>query len=166
MRDTGTPDSGYFADWVLSQLNGYIGDTKPMPVIVETSFDLQTQDKAERAVAHVLDSEGPRIGASQAALVAMTPDGAIRAMVGGRSYSGSSFNRATDAERQPGSAFKPFVYLTAFEHGHTPDDVMNDGPVDIHGWKPSDFEGEFQGHITLTQAFAKSSNADRGAAHR
>ena len=84
----------------------------------------------------------------------MTPDGAIRAMVGGRSYADSSFNRATDAVRQPGSAFKPFVYLTAFEHGHTPNDVMNDGPVDIHGWRPSDFEGEYQGEITLTKAFA------------
>jgi penicillin-binding protein 1A len=79
-------------------------------------------------------------------------------MVGGRSYSESSFNRASDAERQPGSAFKPFVYLTAFEHGHTPGDIMRDGPVDIHGWKPSDFEGEYQGDITLTQAFAESSN--------
>ena len=96
----------------------------------------------------------------------MTPDGAIRAMVGGRSYSESSFNRASDAERQPGSAFKPFVYLTAFEHGHNPDDIMHDGPVDIHGWKPSDFEGEYQGDITLTKAFAESSNVDRGAADR
>jgi penicillin-binding protein 1A len=164
-QDSGTPDSGYFADWVLSRLNGIIGQSPDQgsdkgsdAVIVETSFDLATQDMAEHAVSEVLDRDGPRIGASQAALVAMTPDGAIRAMVGGRSYSGSSFNRATDAERQPGSAFKPFVYLTAFEHGHGPDDVMNDGPVDIHGWKPSDFEGEFQGPITLTKAFAESSN--------
>ena len=96
--------------------------------------------------------------ASEAALVAMTPDGAVRAMVGGRSYEQSSYNRATDAMRQPGSAFKPFVYLAAFEHGHTPDDVMNDGPVDIHGWKPSDYEGKYEGEITLTRAFAKSSN--------
>ena len=88
----------------------------------------------------------------------MTPDGAFRAMVGGRSYEQSSSNRATDAMRQPGSAFKPFVYLAAFEHGHTPDDVMRDGPVDIHGWKPDDYEGEFEGDISLTRAFAKSSN--------
>ena len=67
-----------------------------------------------------LDGEGEKFNASQAALVAMTPDGAIRAMVGGRNYGGSGFNRATDAVRQPGSAFKPFVYLTALEHGHTP----------------------------------------------
>ena len=157
MRGSGTPESGYFADWILSRLDGFIGDNTE-PVIVETSFDLQTQDLAERAVAQTLDTEGARIGASQAALVAMTPDGAIRAMVGGRSYSESSYNRASDAERQPGSAFKPFVYLTAFEHGHAPDDIMHDGPVDIHGWKPSDFEGEYQGDISLTTAFAQSSN--------
>ena len=157
LQGSGTPDSGYFADWVLSRLNGFIGSGTE-PVVVETSFDLQTQDMAERAVKDELNREGPRIGASQAALVAMTPDGAIRAMVGGRSYNESSYNRAGDAVRQPGSAFKPFVYLTAFEHGHTPDDVMNDGPVDIHGWKPSDFEGEYQGAISLTKAFAQSSN--------
>jgi len=157
LKDSGTPESGYFADWILSRLDSYIGGNTD-PVIVETSFDLQTQGMAERAVAQGLDSEGVQIGASQAALVAMTPDGAIRAMVGGRSYALSSFNRASDAERQPGSAFKPFVYLAAFEHGHTPDDIMHDGPVDIHGWKPSDFEGEYQGDITLTQAFAQSSN--------
>jgi penicillin-binding protein 1A len=88
----------------------------------------------------------------------MTPDGAVRAMVGGRSYEQSSYNRATDAMRQPGSAFKPFVYLAAFEHGHTPTDVMHDGPVDIHGWQPDDYEGKFEGDISLTRAFAKSSN--------
>jgi penicillin-binding protein 1A len=157
MKGSGTPQSGYFADWVLSRLDGFIGDTTE-PVIVETSFDLETQAMAEHAVVQTLDTEGARIGASQAALVAMTPDGAIRAMVGGRSYSASSYNRASDAERQPGSAFKPFVYLTAFEHGHTPNDVMHDGPVDIHGWKPSDFESEYKGDITLTKAFAESSN--------
>ena len=155
---TGSPDSGYFSDWVVSQLNGILGQGAE-PVIVETSLDLDTQNLAERAVGHGLDTEGEKIHASQAALVAMTPDGAIRAMVGGRSYAQSSFNRATDAVRQPGSAFKPFVYLTAFEHGHTPDDIMHDGPVDIHGWKPSDFEGEYQGDITLTRAFAESSNS-------
>ncbi len=89
----------------------------------------------------------------------MTPDGAVRAMVGGRDYGGSGFNRATDAVRQPGSAFKPFVYLTALEHGHTIDEMVNDGPVDIHGWKPTDFEGHFKGRIPLIEAFADSSNS-------
>ena len=98
--------------------------------------------------------------ASQAALVAMTPDGAVRAMVGGRNYGGSGFNRATEAVRQPGSAFKPFVYLTALEHGHTLEETVNDGPVDIHGWKPDDFEGHFKaGEVLLIQAFAESSNS-------
>jgi penicillin-binding protein 1A len=157
LRATGTPGSGWFADWVVARLHGLIGDTRE-PVIVETSFDLETQQLAERAVTRGL-AEGGRIGAGQAALVAMTPDGAVRAMVGGASYESSTFNRATDAVRQPGSAFKPFVYLAAFEHGRGPDDVMNDGPVDIHGWKPQDFEGEYQGPIPLIKAFAESSNS-------
>ena len=71
----------------------------------------------------------------------------------------SGFNRATDAVRQPGSAFKPFVYLTALEHGHTPDDTVNDGPVNIHGWKPTDYEGQFKGQMPLIEAFAESSNS-------
>jgi penicillin-binding protein 1A len=156
-RGSGTPDSGYFADWIMSRLSGMIGDSSE-PVVVETSFDLGTQGLAEHALARGLEADGARIRAAQGALVAMTPDGAIRAMVGGRSYQQSTFNRAADAVRQPGSAFKPFVYLTAFEHGRAPDDIMHDGPVDIHGWKPSDFEGEYQGDISLTQAFAESSN--------
>ncbi len=158
VRGSGTPGSGYFADWVLSRLSGYIGDNDDS-LIVETTFDLDAQALAERAVAQGLTAEGDKFHASQAVLVAMTPDGAIRAMVGGRSYEASSFNRATDALRQPGSAFKPFVYLTAFEHGRTPDDIMNDGPVDIHGWKPQDFEGHFEGPMSLDHAFAKSSNS-------
>ncbi len=157
VRGTGTPGSGYFADWLISRLSGYVGDADDS-MIVETTFDLDAQAQAERAVAQGLAAQGATLHASQAALVAMTPDGAIRAMVGGRSYEASSYNRATDAMRQPGSAFKPFVYLAAFEHGRTPDDVMNDGPVDIHGWKPSDYEGKFQGAMSLTNAFAKSSN--------
>ncbi len=157
VRETATPGSGYFADWVLSRLSGYVGDSDES-LIVETTLDLDAQSQAERAVAQGLAAEGDTLHAGQAALVAMTPDGAVRAMVGGRSYSASSYNRATDAVRQPGSAFKPFVYLAAFEHGHTPDDIMNDGPVDIHGWKPDDYEGRFEGNISLTRAFAKSSN--------
>jgi len=157
VTSAGTPQAGYFTDWLISQLNGIVGQGAEA-VTVETSFDLGTQDMAERAVAQGLDAEGEKIHAGQAALVAMTPDGAIRAMVGGRSYAQSSFNRATDAVRQPGSAFKPFVYLTAFENGRTPDDIMHDGPVNIRGWKPSDFEGKYKGDITLTEAFAESSN--------
>jgi penicillin-binding protein 1A len=158
MRTTGTPGSGWFADWVMAHLNEQVGASSE-PIIVETSFDLQTQTLAERAVAEGLAEEGGKFNASQAALVAMTPDGAVRAMVGGRDYGTSTFDRATDSQRQPGSAFKPFVYLTALEHGHTIDETVNDGPVDIHGWKPTDFEGHFKGEISLVEAFADSSNS-------
>jgi penicillin-binding protein 1A len=158
VRATGTPGAGWFADWVEARLDDYVGRTGA-PLVVETSLDLETQALAERAVAQGMATEGARLHASQAALVAITPDGAIRAMVGGAQYSVASFNRATDAVRQPGSAFKPFVYLTAFEHGRTPDDVMNDGPVDIHGWKPQDYEGRFKGPVPLIEAFAESSNS-------
>ena len=158
VRATGTPGAGWFADWVESRLDDFVGHTGE-PLIVETSLDLQTQAMAERAVAEGMAGDGARFSAGQAALVAMTPDGAVRAMVGGTSYADSTFNRATDAVRQPGSAFKPFVYLTAFEHGRRPSDVMNDGPVDIHGWKPQDYEGYFKGPMTLVEAFAESSNS-------
>ncbi len=148
--------AGYFADWAIAEAHGDIGDTDE-PIVIETTFDRDLQTQAEAAVRTGLAQQGKSLHASQAALVAMTPDGAIRAMVGGRSYSDSPFNRAL-AKRQPGSAFKPFVYLSAFEHGHKPDDLMNDGPIDIHGWKPGDYEGKFEGEITLIRAFAKSSN--------
>jgi len=158
MRGSGRTGGGYFTDWVVSRVAGYIGETDE-PVIVETSFDLDVQAHAERAVQSGLAEQGEKLNAGQAVLIAMTPDGAVRAMVGGRSYEQSPFNRATDALRQPGSAFKPFVYLTAFEHGHTPNDVMNDAPINIHGWKPDDYEGKYEGEITLLRAFAKSSNS-------
>ena len=158
MHATSTPGSGYFADWVVAHVPGFVGDVSE-PIVVQTTLDLDMQKKAEHAVETGLARDGTRLRAGEGALVAMTPDGAIRAMVGGRSYAQSPFNRATDALRQPGSAFKPFVYLTAFEHGHSPDDIANDEPVDIHGWKPSDYEGHFEGEITLTRAFAKSSNS-------
>jgi penicillin-binding protein 1A len=158
VRDTSTPDSGYFADWIISRIPGYAGDVDE-PIVVETTFDVGAQQKAERAITLGLAQEGRGLHAHEAALVAMTPDGAVRAMVGGSSYSDSPFNRATDASRQPGSAFKPFVYLAAFEHGKSPSDMMNDEPVDIGGWTPSDYEGRYEGEITLERAFAKSSNS-------
>jgi penicillin-binding protein 1A len=158
VRATSTPGSGYFVDWVVGHVQGFVGDVAE-PIVVDTSFDIDTQEKAEKALEAGLARDGKALHASEGAIVAMTPDGAIRAMVGGRSYAQSPFNRVTDAMRQPGSAFKPFVYLAAFERGHTPSDIAADEPVDIHGWKPSDYEGKFEGEITLTRAFAKSSNS-------
>jgi penicillin-binding protein 1A len=158
VRGTATPGSGYFADWVMSQIPGYVGEAKEA-LVVEASFDLDAQAEAERAVTASLKEEGAKFNASQAVLVAMTPDGAVRAMVGGASYAQSPYNRATDAQRQPGSAFKPFVYLTALENGRKPGDQMNDGPVDIRGWKPEDYEGKYRGMVSLQEAFAISSNS-------
>jgi penicillin-binding protein 1A len=158
VRDTGTPNSGYFVDWVISRIPGYIGNINE-PIVVETTFDVASQQMAERAVVQGLAREGSGLHAHEAALVAMLPDGAVRALVGGRSYADSPFDRATDASRQPGSAFKPFVYLTAFEHGRNPSDTMDDEPVNIHGWRPADFEGRYEGEISLERAFAKSSNS-------
>jgi penicillin-binding protein 1A len=158
MQATGTPGAGYFADWVVSQIPGYIGDLHE-PIVVETTFDLPLQEKAEEAVEAGLAGEGRKFHAHEGALIALTPDGAVRAMVGGRSYAASPYNRATDAQRQPGSAFKPFVYLTALEHGHHLDDAMTDGPVSFGKWRPGNYEGRYEGQITLTRAFAKSSNS-------
>ena len=158
VRANGTPGSGYFADWVISQLHGLVG-TGSEPVVVETSFDLETQTLAENAVSQGLGVDGEKLNVHQAALVAMTPDGAVRAMIGGRSYVQSGFNRATDAQRQPGSAFKPFVYLTALEHGHTLNETVHDRPVSFGKWSPANFENRYEGDIPLLRAFAASSNS-------
>ena len=96
-------------------------------IVVETSIDPALQGAAERALAEALAQKGEKLGIGEGALVAMTPDGVVRALVGGKSYADSQFNRAIAAKRQPGSAFKPFVYLTALEHGLTPDTVRDDG---------------------------------------
>ena len=153
-----TPGAGYFVDFVISQIPQFVGKPRER-LIVETTLDVDVQKLAEYALTAALDKDGPKLGASQGALVAMTPDGALRALVGGRSYDDSSFNRATDALRQPGSAFKPFVYLAALEHGHHPDDEVFDGPVTIGNWKPGNYEGAYEGNITLAHALAHSSNS-------
>jgi len=105
-----------------------------------------------------LAAKSVKFNVSQGALVAMTPDGAVRAMVGGRNYAESQFNRAVTAKRQPGSAFKPFVYLTAIEQGLTPDTIRQDAPVNIKGWKPENYTHEYFGAVTLTQALSMSLN--------
>ena len=128
-------------------------------MIVETTLDLDLQKQAETALVRGLTSEGPKLNASQGALVAMSHDGAVRAMVGGKSYDESSFNRAAEAKRQPGSAFKAFVYLAALEHGHQPNDEVIDGPVTVGNWTPGNYEGEYEGPITLARALAHSSNS-------
>jgi penicillin-binding protein 1A len=147
----------YVADWVMDAVNDLIGRFDD-DIVVETTIDPSLQGAAERALAETLAQKGEKSGVGEGALVAMTPDGVVRALVGGRSYAESQFNRAISAKRQPGSAFKPFVYLTAIEHGLTPDTVREDGPISVKGWKPENYEHEYMGPVTLTQALANSLN--------
>ena len=127
-------------------------------IVVETSIDPVLQDAAEHALTDALAQKGEKLGIGEGALVAMTPDGVVRALVGGKSYAESQFNRAIAAKRQPGSAFKPFVYLTALEHGLTPETVREDAPISVNGWKPENYEHQYLGPVTLTQALANSLN--------
>jgi penicillin-binding protein 1A len=145
----------YFTDWVMEQLPDLAGESKS-DLVVETTLDLNMQRAAEDAMLRTLRARTP--AQIQGALFAMTTDGAVRAMVGGRSYSQSVFNRATQARRQPGSAFKPFVYLTALESGMTPSSLVIDEPVTYRGWTPENFKPGNEGEMTLTQALAKSVN--------
>ena len=147
----------YVADWVMDALNDALGHVDE-DIVVYTSIDAGLQASAEKSLEEELAQKGDKNGVAQGALVAMTPDGAVRAMVGGRSYADSQFNRAVAAKRQPGSAFKPFVYLAALEHGLTPDTVREDKPINVKGWQPENYGHEYFGPVTLTKALALSLN--------
>lgn len=156
---TPTPRSGsWFADWISPQASEIAG-ASPGSTTVRTTLVPQLQQNAERIVKKALDGEGKTVGASQAALVAMTPDGAVVAMVGGRDYKASQFNRAVTAMRQPGSTFKLFVYYAALKAGFTLSDQVMDAPIDIDGWSPENSGGNYSGWVTLAEAFARSLNA-------
>ncbi len=147
----------YVADWVMDALNDTLGHIEE-DLFVQTSIDRALQTDAERSLNEEFAAKGAKAGVKQAAMVAMSPDGAVRAMIGGRDYAESQFNRAVAAKRQPGSAFKPFVYLTALERGLTPDTVRVDGPVKIKGWQPENYSHEYFGPVTLTKGLALSLN--------
>ncbi len=148
----------YIADWVMDQLPYHLGVVE-QDVVVETTVDLDLQDAAEAAVADTLDEEGVKYGVGEGAMAVIDGTGAVRALVGGRSYAESQFNRAVEARRQPGSAFKPFVYLTAIEKlGYRPDTVMIDEPVTFGNWSPQNYDGKFRGPVTLIDALAHSIN--------
>ena len=147
----------YFADWVLDQVAGYAGPGAG-DITVITTLDSGQQRVAEQAVARALAGEGAKRGAGQAALVAMSPNGAVRAMVGGRDYATSQFNRASQARRQPGSAFKLFVYLAALEDGLDPETIVEDAPLTIDGWSPRNYDGSYAGRVSLRAALARSLN--------
>jgi penicillin-binding protein 1A len=149
--------SNYVADWVMDVLNELVGRVDE-DIVVDTTIDGALQGVAEKAVIEEIAQKGEKFGVEQGALVAMTPDGAVRALVGGRSYVENQFNRAVAAKRQPGSAFKPFVYLTALEHGLTPDTIRDDRPIELKNWRPENYGHEYFGPVTLTQALAQSLN--------
>lgn len=147
----------WFADWVKKDLVDVTGSLT-RSIRVRTTLAPGLQKLGEEVVQEVLAREGERSGVTQAALVAMRPDGAVLAMVGGRTYGESQFNRAVEGHRQPGSAFKLFVYLAALRKGFSPNDVIDAGPVEIEGWQPENFDGRTYGRITLAEAFAQSIN--------
>ncbi|MEX0841807.1 MAG: PBP1A family penicillin-binding protein, partial [Xanthobacteraceae bacterium] len=147
----------YVADWIMDELDGLVGRVD-QDIVIETSIDPALQAAAEKALVDELAQKGGKFGVGQGAVLAMTPDGAVRALVGGRDYTESQFNRAIAAKRQPGSAFKPFVYLTAIERGLTPDTVREDGPITVKGWKPENYSREYFGPVSLTEGLSLSLN--------
>jgi penicillin-binding protein 1A len=149
---TSTPNSvRYFTDWVLPQLDTLIDETVE-PIEVWTTLDPNMQRLGDQ----VINAATP--AGAQGALIALDRDGSVRAMIGGRDYVRSLYNRGTQANRQPGSAFKLFVYLAAIEAGYKPDDLVSDEPIKINGWSPRNNNGGFAGQVPLRQAFAQSIN--------
>ena len=157
-RTSGTSSSNYFVDWITEALEAQ-ASSADKDLTVTTTLDPALQGAAERILRSALEKEGPGLGVGQGAIVALGADGAVHAMVGGRSYIASQFNRAAQARRQPGSAFKPMVFLAALEAGLTPDSKVVDKPVTVEGWTPRNWNGKHLGRITLREALARSVNS-------
>lgn len=153
-----TGSENYVADRIMEELPGLVGEVQT-DVIVDTTVDLTLQKLAEDSIRKLIEENGQKLQVSQGALVSIDNSGAVRAMVGGADYANSQFDRASEARRQPGSAFKPFVYLAALEAGRTPDSIRNDAPVKIGKWTPDNYKGKYLGRVTLTEALAKSLNS-------
>ncbi len=153
----GSGSVNYVADYVSDGLESYTGNPRAS-LRVMTTIDTNMQKTAEKVIEQALARDGTKLNVSQVALVAMTPDGAIRAMIGGRSYRQSQFNRAVQAKRQPGSAFKPIVFLTALEDGLSPDSLRVDTPVTVDGWTPKNYSKTHKGIMTVRDALSKSIN--------
>lgn len=157
-RGASSQGAQYFVDWAAEQVRGIAG-LDHGDLVVHTTLDVDAQRAAEAAVSGILDDSELASGAGEGALVSLAHDGAVRAMVGGRSYARSQFNRAVLARRQPGSAFKPFVYASAFEAGLSPEDRRNDAPVRIGDWAPQNYNDEYRGEMSLREGFIRSSNS-------
>jgi penicillin-binding protein 1A len=148
----------YAADLVMDQIESLIGGKVTRDLIVHTTISLPMQQHAEAAIRTAINRNGKKLDVSQGALVSIDGTGAIRALVGGYDYTVSQFDRATKAKRQPGSAFKPFVYAAALEMGRTPQSVRNDAPIRIGKWTPSNYDDKYRGPVTLSDALTKSLN--------
>jgi penicillin-binding protein 1A len=159
-RDLDAPN--WFLDWAyqdtLDVLEKY-GLTSEYVIEVKTTIDMKLQKQSQRILNEAIATQGEKEKFSQASSVTMSPDGAVRAIVGGKDYEESQFNRATDAERQSGSAFKPFVYLAALRAGWKPDQIVVDGPVSIGNWSPKNYSNSYAGRVSLTKALANSYNS-------
>jgi penicillin-binding protein 1A len=149
--------AGHFLDWVLDDLTEHLGK-HGRDLVVRTTLDRRLQQAAEQALRTALAGEGAKRGVEEGAIVVLDGSGAVRAMVGGESYRASRLNRAAGASRQPGSAFKPFLYLAALERGWTPESPIEDRPIAIGDWRPENFDGRYRGRVTLEEAFAYSLN--------
>jgi penicillin-binding protein 1A len=163
---SGIPQASRAADAGAEYAIDYVLDSLPSEartgngeILVETTLDKPLQARASEILSRNIAARGPSLQASQAALVVLDTNGGIRALVGGRSYAESQYNRAVKAQRQPGSAFKPFVYLAALEAGYTPDSMVEDLPVSASGWAPRNDNGEYQGTMTMRAALSRSVNA-------
>jgi penicillin-binding protein 1A len=151
------PAKQYAVDWIAEQLPLLVKNYD-QSIVIETTIDPALQANAEKSLRKRLSESGKKLGVSEGAMVVLDPTGAVTAMVGGRSYKKSQYNRVTKAKRQPGSAFKPFVYLTAFQEGYRPESVEVDEPVQIGGWSPANYKQKYVGPVSLEQAFAQSIN--------
>ena len=151
------PGTNYFVDMVAGDVRRLLGSASG-DLTLRTTLNLELQRLAEGVIERRFEAEGAKKNVSQAALVALGRDGAVLAMVGGRNYETSQFNRATQAKRQAGSLFKLFVYLTALQRGYTPQSVVVDRPTQIGEWEPQNYSGGFRGSMTLRNAFANSVN--------
>ncbi|TDH37873.1 PBP1A family penicillin-binding protein [Pseudohoeflea suaedae] len=153
-----TGSENYVADYIMQKLPDLVGGEIQQDLVVDTTIDPGLQRDAETAIRDELAEKGKKSGVSEGALVAIDGTGAIRAMIGGRNYADSQYNRAALAKRQPGSAFKPFVYAAAMEQGRTPLSVRNDAPVKIGKWTPENYDNTYRGEVTLATALEKSLN--------
>nr|WP_252192733.1 PBP1A family penicillin-binding protein [Rhizobium sp. CSW-27] len=154
------PAPDYFLDWAFEEVQRLAaeGRLKKHSVIVRTTIDMGLQQAADDAVESSLREYGDSYKVKQGALVMIETGGAVRAMVGGRDYGESQFNRATRALRQPGSSFKLYTYTAAMEHGFTPETMISDAPITWRGWSPQNYARSYKGRVTLLTAMAQSLN--------